>query len=115
MKTADLEGPALEYWFRQATGTWTQEHGALTLYEYVEYGGMPEMFGWSDIGPIIERERICIVNYDEGWAAYQGGDTFIDTSYGEAVAGVCGCAGPAPLVAAMRCVVLVKFGAEVES
>lgn len=64
---------------------------------------------WSQGGPIIERERIRIVPFPpsrtkEGWWAG------FDYTTGASI----GCAGPTPLIAAMRCYVASKLGDEVD-
>jgi len=68
---------------------------------------------WSDGGPIIERERIAII--EDGyrcteWDAYVRGYYSSD----EGLAGDGSESGPTPLIAAMRAYVASKFGGEVE-
>jgi hypothetical protein len=62
---------------------------------------------WSQGGPIIEREGITITQYDDypNWSA-----TLYATDYNEHKAAT----GPTPLIAAMRCYVASKLGAEIE-
>jgi hypothetical protein len=59
---------------------------------------------WAQGGPIIEREGMCISRTnktrEEPWAALIDGYYWID--------------GPTPLIAAMRCYVASKLGAEVD-
>lgn len=60
---------------------------------------------WGIAGPIIERERISVISdfheIKEGWLAesYQGNIQQF---------------GPTPLIAAMRCYVMSRFGDEIE-
>ena len=106
MKVCDLEGPALEYWFKQATRQWVQGHGALTLEEYIEYGGMPEMFSWDEIGPIIDREIICLNHPEKEWVAWR----FVDDPDGSPQFTM---NGQTPIIAVMRCVIASKYGENV--
>lgn len=66
---------------------------------------------WSQGGPIIERERIDIINNGSEWAAG------FDVEQWQVAMGV-GLPriayGPTPLIAAMRAYVASKFGEEVE-
>ena len=58
---------------------------------------------WAQGGPIIEREGICLHKYKDGsgWSAtYSAQDP---EQY-----------GPTPLIAAMRCYVASKLGAEID-
>lgn len=92
---------------------------------------------WAYGGPIIERERITVVCalgdynqkkagtpdcYDTYWVAEQGwqsaepvygpqGDAWGDQFQ---ISKEDSCAGPTPLIAAMRCLVASKLGDEVE-
>lgn len=65
---------------------------------------------WMFGGPIIERERIALVNSGGEWDAYvRGGYT-----HDEGVTGAAESSGPTPLIAAMRAYVASKLGDEVE-
>ena len=77
-------------------GIWPprKEYGAMDLWE------LSFSTDWAQGGPIIERERICLID--------QGGD------YWQALWGWKEAFGPTPLVAAMRCYVASKLGDEVE-
>lgn len=127
MKTAELEGAALDYWVARAEG-WENDrlqdkqmrkHGIVpgchysASYSYAivaptPVGGMhvgsrphwsPSTM-WHIGGPIIERERITAEpHYPSGWFATNGGaDSF---------------KGPTLLIAAMRCYIASRFGYEV--
>lgn len=105
MKTAALEGHALDYWFMRATGEGPID-STITCDEYVGYGGMSDLFGWDVVGTYLERELISvqtIMNIQTGEVTWQAmcPSNWIGS-------------GSTPLIAVMRCVVLAKFGEEVE-
>lgn len=58
--------------------------------------------GWGMLGPIIEREKISIRQWEDEVHAYMPGGEWSRGS------------GPTPLIAAMRCYVASKLGDEVE-
>lgn len=60
---------------------------------------------WSQGGPIIEREKICVIEYGDAWKSRLNinHERWNDVWY-----------GPTPLIAAMRCYVASKLGDEVE-
>lgn len=61
---------------------------------------------WSQGGPIIERERICLRDTgDDGSCMWEADDQ--RDSFGK-------CTGPTPLIAAMRCYVASKLGNTVD-
>jgi len=115
-RTAELTGPALDWAVAKCEGiTVKYQPGFLTYSEIkfladwddaLEYSPSTD---WSQGGPIIERERIRIVPYPlrrikEGWWA---GFDYADER-------AIGCAGPTPLIAAMRCFVASRLGDTVE-
>lgn len=102
MKTSDLSGPALEYWFMKATGKFDAEFSGVSFADWMEYGGMPEMCGWDEIGPIIERESIHLAKRDGWW-----GTIYSENNIEYVMR------GPTPLIAIKRCIVASKFGNEV--
>ena len=63
---------------------------------------------WLTGGPIIERERISIDLFRDGWYAVRGAQE--DHYYRDTPQA----AGPTALVAAMRCYVASRLGEEVE-
>jgi hypothetical protein len=97
MKTSELIGPALNWAVAKCEGT---NHVG-------SWEGKPIFrrysTDWSQGGPIIEREKITIVGFDQldTWNAHQDGWPFIEHA-------------PTPLIAAMRCYVASKLGDEVE-
>lgn len=135
-RTDDLQGPFLDYFVALADGLrvelrvrWSSDR-IPTLYPYifiVQDAGTkfekvtPRMYfackDWDCAGPIIEREKINVGNYNMtnasrenadsdpklAWRAYPfGSGNSRDDSY-----------GPTPLIAAMRAFVKLKFGDEV--
>ena len=110
-ETKELAGLALEFAAHKAMSTFGDEGADLqgiTLADYIEVGGGFPL-DWGTCGPIIERESISIEEFKENdrkiWWAYK-------------VNGkrprIWAASGPTPLVAAMRCLVFAKLGAEVD-
>jgi hypothetical protein len=132
-RVADLEGANLALWVARAIGWRIEYEGAKpicyddqgSVYSFGKCGFRPDL-NWSQGGPIIERERINIVDHAEHQRPFSGardndrpdqfaafiGDpfqlhdlgsfSFFDTQMGRT-----------PLVAAMRAFVASKFGDEV--
>jgi hypothetical protein len=99
MKTAELTGAALDWAVAKCEGiTW--EQGDI---DAGEYGlGFAPSTDWARGGPIIEREGMSVREVLTGfWAA-------------EVEAGAYEHEGPTPLIAAMRCFVAAKLGADVD-
>lgn len=100
-RTADLEGALLDAAVALAENE--AEEGS-----WQEWGARPYSSDWHWCGPIIERERIGVVYGAQiqpagsEWVAVRG---FIEPVE---------CAGPTPLVAAMRCYVVSELGEEVD-
>ena len=93
MKTSELQGAALDWAVAKCEGIiW--EQGDLDACEYGP--GFTPSTDWAHGGPIIERERICLID--------KGGD------YWQGLWGWKEAFGPTPLVAAMRCHVANKLG-----
>ena len=90
IKTSELQGAALDWAVAKCEGFEPFGDGNLVYYSTF----------WTLGGPIIERERICLID--------QGGD------YWQALWGWKEAFGPTPLVAAMRCYVASKLGDEIE-
>lgn len=100
VRTEDLIGDALDWAVAKCEGVGL-EHGLTDDERYST--------NWAHGGPIIERARIDVMakvnagsDYDE-WAAITGIGARMRRRY-----------GPTPLIAAMRCYVASKLGAEVE-
>lgn len=65
---------------------------------------------WAQGGPIIERERIMLVRFDDRkeWTAWVGGSIDVGGAFGETKGNA---DGPTPLIAAMRAYVASKHRA----
>ena len=107
MKTSELQGAALDWAVAKCEGT---------LYAN---GGMWDLFcpstEWEFGGPIIEREKLTVAPNDqksyvgqEAWTAYRIETLFTDQGDREYQT------GSTPLIAAMRCYVASKLGAEID-
>jgi hypothetical protein len=102
IKTADLTGSVLDWAVAKCEGVEvTYLDDGITRCD--PSGRFSPSTSWQVGGPIIERERIELVDDSPGWLAR------IDLWAREIVVG-----GPAPLIAAMRCFVASKLGEEVE-
>jgi hypothetical protein len=109
IKTSELTGAALDWAVAQCEGA-TDIWQALNGEWCIEINGNNEYFDdyrysrrWSDGGPIIEEQEICINSQPllaHPWVA---------TIYGSAQA-----SGSSPLIAAMRCYVASRLGDEVD-
>ncbi|WP_261533069.1 DUF2591 domain-containing protein [Burkholderia multivorans] len=91
MKVADLAGGLLDYWGARAEGV--DEKAARFVAGAHAYSSL-----WAHGGPIIERERISIVEHPAHWVADTRGVREV---------------GGSPLEAAMRAYVSREFGDEV--
>jgi hypothetical protein len=105
MKTFDLTGAALDWAVAEASGTPIYRSGK-TLSRMDVDGGIywQPSTDWSQGGPIIEREEICIDKVArENWCACVRSVKNSPWLY-----------GPTPLIAAMRCYVASKLGEKIE-
>jgi hypothetical protein len=113
MKTNQVTGTALDWAVATAEGLrihiW--HTGAIT----VHFPGAPRLVpfqpsrDWSQAGPIIEREEICLKkDQPPRIAAYEWNAWTVLKS--NAASG----RGPTPLIAAMRCFVASKLGDEID-
>jgi hypothetical protein len=118
MKTSELTGAALDWAVAKCEGATDEWHtdkpffwdGVPCVREAGHDVNYTPSTNWSQGGPIIEREGISVICWSfhsMPWkASIEGGtDAGIDL-YVEY--------GPTPLIAAMRCYVASKMGAEVE-
>lgn len=101
MKASELEGSALEYWMLRAMEN--KDFEGITFDEFVE-GWFWPILGWSEVGPIIERQHIELRRDGLAWAAIARPDMRDPLA--------CRMTGATALVAAMRCYVASKFGEE---
>ena len=99
IKTTELKGTALDWSVAKCEGIQDSE------FVRTHMDAWPCSTDWSQGGPIIEREGIAVRrshNMEHGsWQAIRDG--FRNNHN-----------GPTPLIAAMRCYVASKLGAEVE-
>lgn len=103
IKTAELTGAALDWAVVLCEGrTWEAVESFIA---YRDDGEMNYSTDWSQGGPIIEREKISVINQGEQWSA----DNFADPTRPQHLE-----FAPTPLIAAMRCFVASKLGDEVE-
>lgn len=110
-KTAELEGALLHcallhYFFGLHAGL---HDNAFSSDDWVGYareaGEPPVVYGWEQVGPIIEREHIGVYARAGFWRAHIPG---VGRTLAEEAD------GPTPLIAAMRAFVASKMGEEVE-
>ena len=99
MKTNELTGATLDWAVAKCEGY------RLDLVPEGEYTPSTD---WSQGGPIIEREGVGLDQYADypQWQAF--------TPAPEQPSGQAVCNGPTPLIAAMRCYVASKMGAEID-
>ena len=113
-ETKELTGLALEFAVQKALGTFNSEEDGMqgiSLADYIEACGGYTLY-WDTCGPIIEREKITVF-HDAWWEA--GMKAEVSCSYGAASLDMDFTArGDTALVAAMRCFVISKMGAEVD-
>ena len=110
MKTTELSGVALDWAVAKCEGYAPFTDGISWIIDSAgAYEQLPRYStNWSQGGPIIERDVICLTHskYD-CWTATGQDSTDLDAPlYQED--------GPTPLIAAMRCFVASKLGDEVE-
>jgi hypothetical protein len=98
IKTSELTGTALDWAVAKCEGIYFED---LEDFEH----SAPDYSNWAQGGPIIEREKISILEAGTFWGArpLQDGATPTRDSY-----------GPTPLIAAMRCYVASKLGDDVD-
>lgn len=112
IKTQDLTGPALDWAVAKCKGIATDKWGVAWVpmrnQEHFNERFAPST-NWLQGGPIIEREGISVVPFDDyRWearcavAVQRTPARFVERR------------GPTPLVAAMRCYVASRLGDEVE-
>lgn len=103
MKTAKLTGAALNWAVAKCEGV---TEGKDSAWYYDRRNAYNYSTNWSQGGPIIERLRINLkATSTGGWAASCHPETADNVVHNH---------GPTPLIAAMRCYVTSKLGAEVE-
>lgn len=117
MKVAELTKAQLDYWVAKAEGIDVRWVTYEEIGKENSFGGFWHIVGthpfmdgyapssdWSRGGPIIEREKFHVWPHATGWSA---------SFKVEENTWIAGLIGETPLIAAMRCYVLRKFGDEV--
>ena len=104
MKTSELQGAALDWAVAKCEGLDIDLHSGMTLTIRGDGDWWNPSFNWSQGGPIIEREGVCLWSEGYDWEAK------IQTGPGEWLTEW----DASPLVAAMRCYVASKLGDEVD-
>ena len=111
LKTSEMTGAALDWAVAKCEGMEIDGPTVIICKVYWDDDGLQWVVewepttNWTQGGPIIERERISVVSdcheIKEGWIAesYQGNIQQF---------------GPTPLISAMRCYVMSRFGDEIE-
>jgi hypothetical protein len=118
MRISELEGAWLDYWVARAAALpkpriddglcWVEEPPCNHDPESAVDAAFAPSTDWNEGGPIIDREGISIVKFDDCWG---GGKAAGNRS--EAVKADIRHIGSTALVAAMRCYVGARFGDEV--
>ena len=113
-ETKELTGLALEFAGQKAMGAFESEEDGMqgiSLADYIE-ASAGYFLEWETCGPIIEREKITVF-HDAWWEA--GMKAEVSCNHGAASLDMDFTAqGDTALVAAMRCFVISKMGAEVD-
>lgn len=104
IKTKDLTGAALDWAVAKCENSDTSIEHFIAMHSHYAYdhGTFDYSTDWAQGGPIIEREKIELILWKEGWSGCYRIDDAAPHD------------GPTPLIAAMRCYVASKLGDEVE-
>ena len=120
MKTAELTGAAIDWAVAKCEGhtpRYQRHFVTLDAPRYCADWDTAEEYSpstdWSQGGPIIEREEICIKRQLPCSAGYEW-NAWIWTKHIAKGGSSAGGSGPTPLIAAMRCYVASKLGDEVD-
>ena len=117
VKTSELTGAALDWAVAKCEGATTLRHDSVACWWFTLNGRDRVLSGgwsakqnwqpstdWSQGGPIIERERFCVMQIDNGWCCTTNGSALHSHAQ----------QGQTPLIAAMRCYVASKMGDTIE-
>ncbi len=108
---SSLLGAALDWAVERALGTHWSTNGYFVFKDPERFDSKPEWrysTDWSHGGPIIEREGITHGPWDTSpFMAHIGMTPMVNSTNPRFV-------GPTPLIAAMRCFVASKMGAEID-
>ncbi len=113
IKTSELTGLALDWAVAESEGNVRLQYDSregLIIRNILGWIPYRPSVAWVQGGPIIERENICL-NWaprlkEMEWEGY--------TAAPEQLSGEVVCYGPTPLIAAMRCLIALKLGDEVD-
>lgn len=108
VQVANLSGRALDWAVAKCDEEnlpFISKDGGVFCQATNNYGYYSPSTVWSQGGPLIERESIAVTPCEdmESWASAVVFRQGVETQY-----------GPTPLIAAMRALVVAKFGSEVE-
>ena len=104
MKTSELTGAALDWAVAKCEGIGLGPRGFVVYYHEGEPSMWEPSTNWAQGGPIIERERLCVMPYNDRWMCTTNGSQLQSHSV----------KAETPLIAALRCYVAFKLGDEVE-
>jgi hypothetical protein len=111
IKTSELTGAALDWAVAEAEGNVQLQYDSregLIIRNILGWIPYRPSVAWQQGGPIIEREKISIMEECNGtWMGSIGGCTDLDMPLWQEH-------GPTPLIAAMRCYVVSKLGDTVD-
>lgn len=124
MKTSELTGEALDFAVALIEYPEWKEQGYLEDFYDLKFDDgevYSPSINWAQGGPIIEREQMDVQHYPDHWVAQllanRNWRQTIPSAPGHEKAKILNSAygsGPTLLIAAMRCYVASKLGAEVE-
>jgi len=113
IKTSELQGAALDWAVAKCEGF--KPHASVSIVIMKTYSPTTS---WAQAGPIIEREIFKLFrNVGGTWTAQiKRRAHYYSPTYGADIGRdeILSSAGPAPLIAAMRCYVTSKMGDEIE-
>jgi len=121
VKTQQLLGAALDWAVAKCEGVdsaaacYYDTDGTPVRLDEAEHAEWQPTTNWAQGGPIIEREKLCLLfdvendceNDPPGWLAEKEVGPLIDGNYLQVF-------GATPLIAALRCYVASKLGDELE-
>lgn len=106
INVSETNGPALDWLVAQCESGLAWSPKSFTYHHHL--GRMNFSTDWSQGGPIIDSQRICIFVRNDVWPDHQRWSARPNTPDGDNEF------GPTPLIAAMRCYVVSVLGDTVE-
>lgn len=108
IKTNELTGAALDWAVTRRETNYGESDIRVWRNAHENFGMFRYSTDWAHGGPIIDREKISIMEECNGtWMGSIGGCTDLDMPLWQEH-------GPTPLIAAMRCLVASKLGDEID-